>query len=290
MDNLSSFNTFSPKVLAGIGQPLPDTVADRSLPIRMERRLQSEDVERLRLRDVEPELAPLREELAAWASQETVNRLSKARPFLPSAVTNDRLLDVTEPLFAIAELAGGGWLERLVAAIVEVADVDARCADDELALLALRHVAELFTSRRVDQLSTEEILNYMIARDDGPWAEWWGDRVEAGKNVAPARRLSKLLDRFEGVEPKAIREGRATPRGYLRGPVDQAVRRYLPHLSATSATPATPLPSMVAGVAGVANALPAWEQEAFNNVLVEFPMAFLEANRAEEKSPSATKD
>ena len=47
-DVLKSFSTFSPKVLAGIGQPLPDTTADRSLPVRMERRLPGETVERLR--------------------------------------------------------------------------------------------------------------------------------------------------------------------------------------------------------------------------------------------------
>jgi hypothetical protein len=41
------FRVFCPKALAGIGA-LVDTVADRSLPIRLKRKLQSEKVERLR--------------------------------------------------------------------------------------------------------------------------------------------------------------------------------------------------------------------------------------------------
>jgi hypothetical protein len=39
------FSTFCPKAIAGIGK-LPDTVADRSLPIRLERRAPGEQAER----------------------------------------------------------------------------------------------------------------------------------------------------------------------------------------------------------------------------------------------------
>jgi hypothetical protein len=44
------FNIFSPKAIAGIGA-LPDTVADRSIPIRLKRRKSSEHVERFRHRE-----------------------------------------------------------------------------------------------------------------------------------------------------------------------------------------------------------------------------------------------
>ncbi len=44
------FKTFCPKVISGIGV-LPDTVADRSIPIRLIRKSRSEKVERLRERD-----------------------------------------------------------------------------------------------------------------------------------------------------------------------------------------------------------------------------------------------
>ena len=101
-------------------------------------------------------------------------------------------------------------------------------------------------------MTTDDLLAHLVKRDDGPWAEWWGDKVDAGKTVAPARRLRDQLDRFENVRPKRLRiEGRpAGTRGYELAPILAAASRYL---SATSATPATPLASAVADVAGVAD-------------------------------------
>lgn len=255
METLAVFSTFSPKVLAGIGQPLPDTVADRSLPIRMERRLPSETVERLRLRTAATEVAPIRAALTDWANQDTINRLAAARPSLPSSMKNDRLADVSEPLLAIADLAGDQWPARIRKAVMALEDVAEQVADEELGILALRHAFDAFAEKSTDRLSTDDVLAYMVTLDDGPWAEWWGDKVENGKTVAPARRLRKLLGRFEDVEPVRLRiDGRpAGVRGYQFEPIRKAAERYLPHPSATSATSATALASTVADVADVAD-------------------------------------
>ena len=45
--NYKNFDTFCPKAIAGIGR-LPDTIADRSIPIRLKRRISRERVERFR--------------------------------------------------------------------------------------------------------------------------------------------------------------------------------------------------------------------------------------------------
>src|ERR1700674_435281 len=60
------YSVFAPVVLAGIGN-LPDTVADRSIPIRMKRRADGESIERFRRRDVEPEAQELRSRISRWA-------------------------------------------------------------------------------------------------------------------------------------------------------------------------------------------------------------------------------
>lgn len=52
-NELIEYNVFRPKVLAGIGT-LPDTVASRSIPIRLERRTRDQKLERFRPRCVEP--------------------------------------------------------------------------------------------------------------------------------------------------------------------------------------------------------------------------------------------
>ena len=85
MTELQTFSTFAPKVLAGIGQPLPGTVAERSIPIRMERKLPGETVERLRLRRAGAETADLRARLLRWATEDTIDRLRRAEPRVPAA-------------------------------------------------------------------------------------------------------------------------------------------------------------------------------------------------------------
>jgi hypothetical protein len=60
------FSTFCAKALAGIGH-LPDTVADRSIPIRLKRKAPGEgEVERFHERLVEPEVQEIQERISAW--------------------------------------------------------------------------------------------------------------------------------------------------------------------------------------------------------------------------------
>jgi Protein of unknown function (DUF3631) len=254
MDVLKAFSTFSPKVLAGIGQPLPDTVADRSLPVRMERKMATEAVDRLRLRRVDVELSGLRAALEEWASVESIKRLASAAPTFPHGLSNDRLMDVAEPLLAIADLAGEAWATRAREAVMATQGSEKQIAEEELSIVALRHLFEAFTENGGDKIATDTVLAYMITQDDAPFAEWWGDKVDAGKTVGPARRLRKLLERFDAVVPKQVRLGQRTVKGYDLDPVLEAVHRYLPHLSETKETSETPLASTVSVVPDVSDA------------------------------------
>src|SRR5262249_40284543 len=51
---LETFPVYCPKAFFGIGDFLPDTLADRAIPIRLQRRTREETVERFRRRDVQP--------------------------------------------------------------------------------------------------------------------------------------------------------------------------------------------------------------------------------------------
>jgi hypothetical protein len=106
--NISSqdFSTFCPKAIAGIGK-LPDTVADRSILIRLKRAAPGEVVERFRRRNVGPEAKVLKERLAVWCLT-VVESLPASYPELPEALS-DRQQDGAEPLLAIADMAGGQW-------------------------------------------------------------------------------------------------------------------------------------------------------------------------------------
>ncbi len=102
------FDVYGAKALAGIGR-LPDTVGDRCIDIRLQRRAKSEHVERFRYRDVGPDGDDLRRALAD-ALAPHIETLRDARPELPYEL-EDRLQDSWEPLLAIADLAGGEWPE-----------------------------------------------------------------------------------------------------------------------------------------------------------------------------------
>jgi hypothetical protein len=216
------FSTFSPKAIAGIGK-LPDTVADRAVPIRLKRKSPSERVERFRLREVEGEAAALREMLAAWCER-IVDNLRDARPDLPSELT-DRQQDGAEPLLVIADAAGGEWPEAARQALIEVC-TSAQASDESVSVMLLRDIRAIFEDRKVDRLSSASLVSALTEIETSPWVEW--------KNGKPltARGLAKLLRPFE-IDPNSVRLGDKTPKGYLRSDFEDAFQRYL---SATSAT------------------------------------------------------
>src|SRR2546427_12607782 len=91
--------------MAAIGR-LPETLADRCIVIRMQRKTAKEECERLR----NLETTALRRQCARFALDNS-ERIASAKPEIPAGL-NDRAADVWEPLLALAELAGGDWPER----------------------------------------------------------------------------------------------------------------------------------------------------------------------------------
>ncbi len=98
---VKDFHTFGAKILAGIGS-LPRTVASRSIPITLKRRVKHEPVAKWRERDGRAQAAPIDEELLAWAPT-AIEPLRAARPEFPAGL-RDRAEDVLEPLLAISRI------------------------------------------------------------------------------------------------------------------------------------------------------------------------------------------
>ncbi len=102
------FEVFCPKLLAGIDTGrLPDTIRDRAVELRLQRKTDDEPVARFRQRYAEIESLDLRNRLEEWAAEHE-DALRAAEPNLPNAL-NDRAADAWEALLAIADLAGGQW-------------------------------------------------------------------------------------------------------------------------------------------------------------------------------------
>jgi hypothetical protein len=176
------FSTYCAKAIAGIGK-LPDTVADRALPIRLERRAPGEKAERFRRRDVEVDALVLR--AALEQAVELSHRLEDARPELPGEL-DDRAQDSAEPLLAIADLAGGDWPDRARRAVVELHS--GREIDDESSgVRLLSDIQAVFADRDTDRLASSDLLDGLHRLDEAPWGglvRQAAERPQAGPNVA----------------------------------------------------------------------------------------------------------
>jgi hypothetical protein len=220
---LETFPVFCPKAFAGIGDCLPDTISDRSIPIRLQRRRRDEHVERFRLRDVRPEGDTLADHLAAWLEPQH-EYLAAERPDLPTEL-DDRAQDVWEPLLAIADLAG--WGSRARAAAVGLSTGDDR-TDESVTALLLRDLHSFFTSNGHDRARTSDVLDYLHAVEESPWGDWYGKQLSA-------HGLSRLL-RAHRIKTMPVRVDRETVRGYKAEQFTDAFARVLGVTGVTAVT------------------------------------------------------
>jgi len=212
------YDVFSPKIFAGIGNRLPDTVQDRSIPIEMRRRAPNEQCERFSFRKSPAFLTPIHDELDVWASG-AIPVLMDAEPDLPKELS-DRAADVWEPLLAIADLAGGDWPDRARAAarILSAGEHGNRLS---LGVMALRDIKFVFESKGTDVLATADLVKELLAMDESPWGDMWG-----GKEL-DNRSLARILTAYD-IKPKSVRiSSDSTLKGYRKEWFVDAWSRYL---------------------------------------------------------------
>jgi hypothetical protein len=234
LDHSAELAVYCPKALAGIGR-LPDTVADRSIPIRLRRRGRGEKVERFRLRLLVAEAEPLAEWARSWAEQNEP-ALAEAWPELPAEL-DDRAQDGWEPLLAIADRAGGEWPARARAAALALSEAE---EDEAAAIRLLADCRTVFGGR--DRLATKDLIAALCEDEEAPWSTW-----HKGERRITARALARLLEPF-GIHSRTIRLGENdTPKGYMRESFEDAWERYLPP-SSPDLSATTPQPSSHAGL------------------------------------------
>jgi hypothetical protein len=221
---LQKFPVFCCKVFAGIGR-LPDTVADRSIPIRLERRTSDERIERFRRREVSAGAQELRERVAHWAEAH-IDELGAARPPLPDEL-DDRAQDVWEPLLAIADSADGDWPARARAAALALSTGDER-EDDSLTARLLADIRQVFEETDEERFQTADLIARLCSIEESPWGDFYG------KSITP-QGISKLL-RPHRIKTMPVRVEGKTVRGYKAEQFAEAFRRVLGVTSVTSVT------------------------------------------------------
>ncbi|CAM5427896.1 hypothetical protein GCM10010230_49360 [Streptomyces narbonensis] len=222
----TAFPTFAMAALAGIGD-LPDTIMDRAVVLRMQKRKPGEKVAPFRSRHSVPELNALRDQLAAWLTplRGTAHRL------VPPMPVEDRAADTWEPLVIVADLAGGHWPAQARAACLAMTRNEV--VQDEQATLKTRLLRDI---RRVfehqgdkEALRSHDLLAALIQDAEAPWAEY-------GTKGLNAYHLANLLRDF-GISPANHRfENGRQAKAYARNQFLDAWARYCPD-------PAQPAPA-----------------------------------------------
>ena len=205
-------DAFAPVAVAGL-RDLPDTLASRSIFIRMKRRAPDEKVEPFRLRYQADEAKHVKEALADWCE---ANNLSGLEADLPEGI-EDRAADIWEPLILIADAAGGDWPARARSAAIAHTN---RSADETLTsgVEMLAHIKEAFGAE--SHIATAALLERLRERDESPWKDIRGKPLDD-------RGLARRLKGY-GIKSKTVRIGDRTPKGYDAGDFYDAWRRYLP--------------------------------------------------------------
>ena len=207
------FSTFCPKVIAGIGK-LPDTVVSRAIRIELRRRTKAEPVAKFRERDARLEADPIRAALMAWATNQTITNLKAARPSMPAGL-RDRAEDVLEPLFALADLAGGDWPDQARRAAVALMG---STVDQDINIDLLHDIFTVFAATTTTFIKSNDLVKKLVELDDRPWADW-----KHGKPIT-ARAVADRLKPF-GIVPT---KNEQDDRGYYRARFEDAWTRYPP--------------------------------------------------------------
>jgi len=208
---LVQYSSWCPKAIATIGH-LDDTLASRCIVVRMQRKMEGEQCERLKMLKA----TELKRQCARFVLDHA-DTITSADPAMPKALTN-RAADIWEPLLALADLAGGHWPEL------------ARQAAEGLTMRAQQHspigallmdIAAMFIIADVDRLFSREIVGVLDLKPDRPWGE-----LRRGGKLNESWLATQL--RPYGIRPGTMRIGDQVAKGYLLEDFKETFRRYVP--------------------------------------------------------------
>jgi hypothetical protein len=206
-------DAFAPVAVAGLRE-LPDTLASRSIIIRMKRRAPDEVVEQFRYRLHTAQAEPIRKALIAWCETHR-DEIADAEPTLPAGI-EDRAADIWEPLVAIADAAGGDWPKRARDAAVALTKSGVEETQSRGVTL-LEHIREAIGQE--PYIATTTLLDRLRERDESPWRDIKGKPLDS-------RGLALRLKGY-GIKSKTVRVSGSTPKGYDSADFADAWKRYL---------------------------------------------------------------
>jgi len=211
--SLVRYSCWCPKVIAMIGR-VPDTIADRSIVIRLERKLLSEKC--APLTDFKPEI--ITSKCVRFADDNNERIAQAALETVPGL--HDRAADTFEPLFVLARMAGPEWFARAAEAAVRL--TSSQNSDLQGAGLLL-DILMIFVDCGKEKMFSRSLV--WCLRGEG---EWIASQFFAGKALNELLLAQTL--RSYGIRPVQIRIGEEVNKGYRLDDFKNCLRRYVPRI------------------------------------------------------------
>jgi hypothetical protein len=197
---------------------MPHTIRDRSILIEMQRRKDSEHLERFLFRRIRPEAEKLSLSLTTYVEG---HREAIEAAYAGTALDfiEDRDAEAWESLFAVLSVADPSRCEELKeCALVLTGQKSAGEREENLSIRLLADLREVWPKGQKTAF-TAHLIGLLRAIDDAPWA--------TDVDLNP-RKLARFLRPFR-VEPGQVRvksEGK-TAKGYHLSELESAFNRYL---------------------------------------------------------------
>ncbi len=207
---LARFSCWCPKIMAAIGR-LPDTLADRCIVIRMQRKTAGEPCERLR----NLQGLPLRRRCARFV-RDHQEAIPIAQPEIPPRL-NDRAGDIWEPLLVLADLAGGPWPELARQAAL---GLTAGLQEKSLVGALLLDLLCLFGTLSADRIFSRDLVAHLNTLTDRPWME-----MRRGKAITELWLAQQL--RPYGIRSRTMWMGTESAKGYFQEDFGDVFQRYI---------------------------------------------------------------
>jgi len=221
---VTRFSCWCPKVIATIGR-LPDTLADRCILIRMQRKTSKEKCDRLR--EFVP--LPLRQKCARFVLDHQ-RQIANAQPVLPAELS-DRAAEIWEPLMAIADLAGDKWPEFARKAALSITTV---AHESNPVASLLLDIFGVFIENKTDRMFSRILVDELNHRFlDRPWMY-----PLKGKPVTDLWLSHQL--RPYGVRSRNMLLEGIQAKGYWLEEFKDSFRRYIPQSEIDALKPFNP--------------------------------------------------
>ena len=213
-----------PKAFAG-SATLPAPLAERSIPIVLQRRKRSEGAMPMWQVTIIERAKPLVEQIRRWIEDFNVF-YALVNHGCDAAVVHSRFSfrqrELTVPLLAIADTLGGKWPRKARLALYRAFDI---YAGDDLStgVQLLEDIRDFFArENHPGKIFTTDLLKHLHELKDRPWG-----RYHSGKALDP-NGLRKFLRDFGMPCSSSQRTGKSTRKGLLLQHFTDLWERYLP--------------------------------------------------------------